>query len=172
GRGLEFRRVLFGSMGDRSGFAWAPQPQLNEIDRLVDQKLQKVKVLPSPPCSNAEFLRRASIDLTGLPPAPEKVRAFLADPSETVAKRARAIDDLIDSPEYVAHWTHKWSDLLQVNRKLIGEKGTWAFKRWIERAVAQNMPYDRMVRELMTARGGSVESPAVNYFRASKEPSV
>src|SRR5262249_49549206 len=80
--------------------------------------------------------------------------------------------ELIDSPEFIAHWTHKWCDLLQVNRKLIGEKGTWAFQRWIERAVARNVPYDRVVRDLVTARGGSIESPAVNYFRAAKEPGV
>ncbi|HEV3168367.1 MAG TPA: DUF1553 domain-containing protein, partial [Isosphaeraceae bacterium] len=159
-------------MGDRTGFAWQPRPENSYIDTLVNKKLLKVKILPSAPCSDEEFLRRVSIDLTGLPPTPEKIRAFLADKADTATKRNRVIDELLDTPEFVAHWTHKWADLLQVNRKFLGDKGTWAFVRWIEKAVSQNMPYDRMVRDLITARGGSYDHPAVNYFRASKEPSV
>jgi Protein of unknown function (DUF1553)/Protein of unknown function (DUF1549) len=159
-------------MGDRSGFVWAPRPESNYIDTLVNQKLQKVKILPSPPCTDAEFYRRVSIDLTGVPPTPEKIRAFLADPAESSAKRNRMIDELIDSREYVAHWTHKWADLLEANRKLLGDKANWAFVRWIEHAVARNLPYDQMVRDLITARGGSLENPAVNYYRAAKEPVV
>ncbi len=159
-------------MGDRTGFAWKPMPENNYIDALVNQKLLKVKILPSETCTDAEFLRRASFDLTGLPPASEKVRAFLADNSDNVAKRDRAIDELIASPEFVSHWTHKFADLLQVNRKFLGDKGTWTFLRWIETALATNMPYDRLVREVITARGSSFENPAVNYFRANKEPKV
>jgi hypothetical protein len=159
-------------MGDRSGFAWKPRPENNPIDALVNKKLQKVKILPSETCTDAEFLRRASFDLTGLPPSPEKVRAFLADASENVAKRNRAIDDLIASPEFVAHWTHKLADLFQVNRKFLGAKGTWSFARWIEDAVARNMPYDQMVRAVVTAQGSSYDNPPVNYYRTWKEPAV
>ncbi len=159
-------------MGDRAGYAWKDRPENNYIDNLVHKKLQKVKILPSDTCSDADFIRRVSIDLTGLPPTPEKVRAFLADRTEGVAKRNALIDQLIDSPEFVSNWTHKWADLFQVNRKLIGDKNTWAFLRWIEKAVASNMPYDRMVREVVTAQGSSYDNPPVNYFRASKEPAV
>ncbi len=159
-------------MGDRKGYEWKPRPNANYVDALVDKKLQKRKILPSELCTDEEFLRRASIDITGVPPTPEDVRAFLADTTETMAKRERAIDRLIASPGFVSHWTHKWADLLQANRKLLGDKSTWAFDRWIERAVDTNMPYDKMVRELMTARGGSIDNPAVNYYRAQKEPTV
>jgi len=159
-------------MGDRSGFAWAPRPENNPIDALVNQKLKKVKILPSETCTDAEFLRRASFDLTGLPPTPERVRAFLADTSDGVAKRDRLIDELIDGPEFVAHWTHKLADLLQVNRKFLGAKGTWAFVRWIEEAVSRDMPYDQLVRAVVTAQGSSYDNPPVNYFRSSKEPVV
>ncbi len=159
-------------MGDRAGFAWSDRPRNNYIDELVDRKLKKVKVLPSPTADDADFLRRASFDLTGLPPTPEKVRAFLRDTSDNKAKRDRAIDELIGSPEFVAHWTHKWADLLQVNRKKLGDKASWAFLRWIETAISTNMPYDRFVRDVITARGSSYDSPAVNYYRAAREPSV
>jgi hypothetical protein len=159
-------------MGDRSGFAWKPRPENGPIDALVNNKLKRLKVLPSETCSDAEFLRRVSFDLTGLPPTPEKVRAFLADKADGVTKRNRVIDELIDSPEYVAHWTHKWADLFQANRKFLGDKGTWAFVRWIEAAVDRNMPYDAMVRALVTAQGSSFDNPPANYYRTAKEPAV
>lgn len=159
-------------MGDRTGFVWKPREVNNEIDALVNQKLEKLKILPAPDATDADFLRRVSIDLTGLPPTPEKIRAFLADKADSKTKRDRVIDELIGSPEFVAHWTHKWADLLQVNRKLLGEKATWAFVRWIEKAVAANMPYDQMVKTVVAAKGSSYANPAVNYFRASKEPSL
>jgi len=159
-------------MGDRSGFAWAEPAEFNYVDRWVDAKLRKVKILPSPPADDADFLRRASFDLTGLPPTPEAVRAFLADTSDARAKRERAIDALIAGPEFVAHWSHKWADLLQVDRKKLGDKATWAFLRWIEAAVSRNVPYDRFVRDVVTAQGSSIDNPPVNYYRASKEPSV
>lgn len=159
-------------MGDRTGFVWCPMPEYNYIDKFVNKKLEKVKILPSPECGDAEFLRRVSLDLTGLPPTPERIRAFLADSTDSRTKRDRVIDELIASPEFTAHWTHKWADLFQVNRKLMGEKETWAFVRWIEESVAKNAPYDEMVRTIVAARGSSYDNPPVNYFRASKEPSV
>ena len=159
-------------MGDRTGFAWAPQPELNEIDRLVDAKLQKIKVNAAPLCTDAEFLRRVSFDLTGLPPTPERVRSFLADGTDSRTKRERVVDELIGSPAFVSHWTHKWADLLEVNRKFLGDKATWAFLRWIERAVWTNMPYDQMVRSVVVAEGSSFDNPPVNYYRTSREPSV
>ena len=87
-------------------------------------------------------------------PTPEEVRAFLADASKT--KRAARIDKLIASPAFVDHWTLKWGDLLQNNRKYLGEKGAYEFREWIRESIAQNKPYDRMVREMLAARGSSV----------------
>ena len=105
-------------MGDRSGFAWKDAPANNYIDDLVYAKLKKFRIEPSGPATDAEFLRRVSLDLTGLPPMPEEVRRFLADGRDPRAKRDEVIDRLIGSPAYLEHWTNKWADLLQVNRKL------------------------------------------------------
>ena len=157
-------------MGDRTGFRWAQQPEYNYIDHLVNQKLQKVKVLPSDLCTDAEFLRRIYLDLTGLPPTPEQVRAFLADPAPSRVKRAAVVDRLIGSPEFVDHWTNKWSDLLDCNRKYLGEKGAWTFRHWIHQAIATNMPYDQFARTLMTATGDTFDNPAANFYRVSSDP--
>jgi hypothetical protein len=157
-------------MGDRSGFAWAAPPQLNWVDELVDAKLKKVKVLPSGLCDDAEFIRRVTIDLTGLPPTAEEVRAFLADTRPTRQKREELIDKLVGSDAFVEHWTNKWGDLLQVNRKFLGEPGAKALRDWVRNAVATNMPYDKFAYEVLTGSGSNVENPPASYYKVLRTP--
>jgi hypothetical protein len=126
-------------MGDRGGFAWKDVETYNYIDKYVYEKLRQVKVLPSEVCEDTDFLRRVYLDLTGLPPEPEQVRAFLADGRPARVKREELVDRLIGSPDFVEHWTNKWADLLQVNRKFLGEQGAAGFRNWIRQAVADNM---------------------------------
>jgi len=162
----------FTVLGDRTGWKWAAQPQFNFVDKLVDAKLQKVKALPAPLASDQDFVRRVHLDLVGLPPTPEAARAFLTDPRPSRVKRDALIEDLLKSPEFDDHWTYKWADLLQVNRKYMGDKGVQAFRNWIHDSIAQNKPYDQFVKELMTATGASSSTPATNYFRVSRDTSV
>jgi Protein of unknown function (DUF1549)/Protein of unknown function (DUF1553) len=159
-------------MGDRTGFVWQNAIEHNYIDSLVYKKLQHLKIQPADPCSDAEFMRRAYLDLTGLPPAPEAVRAFLADTTDQRAKRDRLIDQLLDSPQYVDHWTNKWSDLLQCNKKYLGDKGVWSFRNWIRQSIATNRPYDQFVHELLTSVGGTYDNPATSYQRILREPNT
>ncbi len=154
-------------LNPRPGFLWTALPQHNYIDQHIDSKLQRLKIQASPPVSDAEFLRRVSLDLIGLPPRPEEVRAFLADPADSRAKRSAAIDRLMKRSEFVDHWALKWGDLLQSSRKYLGDKGNWAFREWIRQSVAQNKPYDKMVRELLTSFGSTFENPPANFFRVA-----
>jgi Protein of unknown function (DUF1549)/Protein of unknown function (DUF1553) len=152
----------------KTGFAWKQLPQNNYIDRAIDAKLERLKILPSPAVDDAAFLRRVSLDLAGQLPTPEQVRAFVADASKT--KRAAKIDQLIGSPAFVDHWTLKWGDLLQNNRKYLGEKGAYEFREWIRESIAENKPYDLMVREMLTARGSSYDHPEANFYRVTRDP--
>jgi hypothetical protein len=156
-------------LNPKPGFAWKALPQHNFIDKLIDAKLEKLKIQPSPVADDATFLRRASLDLTGQIPTSDTVRAFLADPAPSRVKRAKMIDTLIASPAYVDHWTVKWGDLLQSSRKFLGEKGVYGFREWIRDSIAENKPYDALVRELLTSRGSSYDEPAANYFRVTRE---
>jgi hypothetical protein len=162
----------FTVLGNRTGWKWAARPQLNYIDKLVDVKLQRVKSEPAPLCSDADFLRRVYLDLTGLAPTPDAARAFLADTKPSAEKRAALIDQLLQSPEFDDHWTYKFADLLQVNRKFLGDKGVQAFRAWIHDSIAQNKPYNKFVQEIMTASGSSYEHPAANYFRVIRDSST
>jgi hypothetical protein len=166
----KFGTVAVTVLNPKPGFAWKQLPQNNFIDQLIDAKLRRLKIQPSPAVDDAAFLRRVSEDLTGQLPTPEEVLAFVADPAPSRMKRAREIDLLMARPSFVDHWTLKWGDLLQVNRKYLGDKGAWEFRDWIRESVAQNKPYDQFVRELLTSRGSSDESPAANYFRVTREP--
>jgi hypothetical protein len=156
-------------LNPKPGFAWKPLPQYNYIDQQIDAKLERLKIQPSPVADDAAFLRRVSLDLTGLLPAPEAVRSFVADPAPSRVKRSKMIDRLIASPAYVDHWTVKWGDLLQTSRKYLGEKGAYEFQQWIRDSVASNKPYDQLVHELLTSRGSSYDDPAANFFRVTRE---
>jgi hypothetical protein len=156
-------------MGDRSGFVWKDVPEYNYIDTLVYEKLRQVKVLPSDLCTDAEFVRRLYLDLTGLPPQPVDVRAFLADTRPQRVKRDELVDKLIGNPEFIEHWTNKWADLLQVNRKFLGEQGAQALRGWIRQAVASNMPYDKFVYTILTATGSTLDNPPATYFKVLRE---
>jgi hypothetical protein len=157
-------------MGDRSGFAWKEPSRNNWIDELVDEKLKAIKVQPSELCTDAEFIRRVSLDLTGLPPEPDEVRKFLADPRPTKVKRDELIDKLVGSPAYIEHWANKWADLLQVNRKFLGDPGARAFRDFIRKAVADDMPHDQFASTILTASGSNVANPAASYYKVLRDP--
>jgi len=159
-------------MGDRTGFAWEQPPSFGKIDDLVASKWQRMKIHPSEVCGDVEFLRRVSLDLTGLPPSPEDVRAFLADSRDSRVKRNAVVDRLIGSKEYVEYWTNKWADLLQVNRKFLGVEGSVAFRSWIREQVAKNVPYDQFVTSVLTASGSNRQNPPASYFKILRDPAA
>ncbi len=95
------------------GFAWNNPPEFNFIDKLVNDKLQQLQILPSGLCSDDEFLRRAYLDVTGRLPTIEETQAFLND--VTPEKRVRLVDQLLDSSDYASFWTMKLADVLRAN---------------------------------------------------------
>jgi hypothetical protein len=156
-------------MGDRAGFQFAAMPEFNFVDRHVNAKLQRMKINPSELCNDAEFVRRVYLDITGQPPSSDKVRAFLADTTDSRKKREALVDELIGSPAYAEFWANKFADLLQCNSENLGKKGVWVFGQWIRDQLTANKPYDQFVRELVLAKGSTFETPAGNYLRALRD---
>ena len=157
-------------MGQRDGYEDRDYETWSRIDELVAAKWRRVKVQPSGLCDDATFLRRVTLDLTGMPPTSEEVRAFLADNTPTREKRARIVDRLLSSEAYVDYWTNKWADLLQVNRKFLGVEGSKGFREWIRTAVVENRPYDEFARAILTASGSNKDNPAASYFKVLRDP--
>lgn len=151
--------------------AW-PEPKLtgfrpsNNIDRLVARKWQELRLAPSELSTDAEFLRRASLDTIGLPPTPDEVRQFLAD--RDPAKRAKQIDALLARPEYVDRWTQFWSDLLRVSSRFIVGEPEKAYRSWIHDSVVANKPYDQFARELLTATGDITAPGPGSFFQVAR----
>jgi len=166
----KFTSVPVTVLNPAPGFVWKQLPQNNYIDQLIDAKLQRLKIQPSGMVDDAGFLRRVSLDLTGQLPEPNEIRAFVADPTPTKLKRSRLIDKLIGNSAFIDHWTLKWGDLLQANRKYLGEKGVYEFDEWIRESFTANKPYDKMVREILSATGSTNQNPAANFFRVTRDP--
>lgn len=140
----------------------------NFIDEHILDKLRHLNVPPSPRCLDGEFLRRASLDTVGVLPTAGEARAFLAD--RAWDKRDRLIDRLLNRPEFVDYWSYKWSDLLLVSSTRLRPKAVDAFSKWIRKRVAENEPWDRFVRELVTARGSTLENGAANFYSLHEDP--
>lgn len=141
---------------------FAAAPRQNFIDELVLKKLVALRIPPSPRCTDQEFIRRAFLDCVGALPSAEEVTAFVADRSAD--KRARLVDRLLERPEFVDYWSYKWSELLLVSSRKLQTPNMWAYYRFVRQAVAENRPWDRFARDILTARGSTLENGAADYF--------
>lgn len=149
------------------GFTWPDLPQVNYIDELVDAKLRLLRYAPSGLARDEEFLRRVYLDLLGQLPTLEETRQFLSDPHPQ--KRRLLIDRLLERPEHARFWALRWGDLLRLTTQQVGTSGAFKYHRWLERAFAANMPYDEFVRQLLLARGSTLEHPPANFYRTTSD---
>jgi hypothetical protein len=158
------------ALDDTPGFAWSNPPERNFVDKHVFGKLRDLRINPSELSSDAEFLRRISLDLIGVQPAAAEVRAFLANTAAD--KRDRVIEELFARREFVDHWSLKWGDLLQNSRRYMAEESMYAFRDWIRHAVASNMPLDRFARECLTGSGPVRDAATAGFYRVSIDPNI
>ena len=140
----------------------------NFVDEAVHQQLKQLHLVPSPLADDATFLRRASLDITGVLPTAESVRAFLADPSPV--KREVLIEKLLASPEFTDNWTYRWADIFLISGAQLRPDAVKAYYGWLRQGVEKNTPWDAMVRELVTAKGESFEQGATNFFAVHQDP--
>ncbi|MDR3619291.1 MAG: DUF1549 domain-containing protein [Paludisphaera borealis] len=150
------------------GFQVAQVPQDSVVDRAVYEKLNRIRIAPSESCTDAEFIRRAYLDVVGALPTPEETSAFLSD--KAADRRAKVVDRLLERPEFYDFWALKFADVLRSNGRLIQPKGAYVFHRWIRSALERGMPMDEFVRMLLAADGSTYSNPATNYYRISRDP--
>ena len=131
------------------------------IDQLINARLKEEGIKPSKQSSDAEFLRRVHLDLTGKIPTVEAVVNFLEDGSRN--KREKKIDELIGSELYLDYWTRLWTNWL-IGRDDNDREQRLRLERWIRASLAQNMPYNRFVTALIAAEGSVEENGATNYL--------
>jgi hypothetical protein len=138
------------------------------IDRAIQNQLDQENIVASPAADDAEFLRRACLDIAGIIPPAEKVAAFLD--SKDVNKRAKLIDELLANPRYGQHLAEIWVSMLlprnSDNRRLQSEP----LHRWLAESFNSNKPWSKLASELITATGTQDEKPAVTFFMANPTP--
>jgi hypothetical protein len=156
---------LFTFVKDVPGYAWNDPPAANYIDEHVHAKLRELHYLPAGLCGDDEFLRRAYLDVIGQLPTIEETKALLADAAAN--KRAALIDKLLQRPEHARFWALKWGDLLRMTSGQVGASSVFKYHRWLVQALEDNMPYDQFVRELLSARGSTLDNPAANFYRTA-----
>ncbi len=140
----------------------------NFIDELVLEKLRSLNLPPSGDCGDIAFIRRLFIDAMGVLPTAAEVKAFASDTSPT--KRDALIEKVLARPEFVDYWTYKWSDLFLVSSKRLSTPAMWAYYQWIRSNVSANTPWDQFARQVITARGSSLEHGAGNFYVLHDDP--
>ena len=140
----------------------------NFIDEILLDEWKKLNIVPSPNCDDATFVRRAFLDATGTIPTPEKVRSFLGDTSPD--RREQLVNELLDSKSYVDYWAYQWSDLLLVNGNLLRPDAVAAFYKWIRKQVEENTPWNEFAKQIVLAKGESLEQGATNFYAIHQDP--
>ncbi len=141
-----------------------------DVDRQLAAAWQKQHLRAGPLVDDATFLRRVTIDLTGTIPTADAVRAFVADTRRD--KRARAVDELLDSPAYARHWATVWDRALMGRLpKNVPQLDHAGFDRWLEEQFDDNRPWNELVHDLVAARGVNTDAPPVNWIlRYAQQP--
>ena len=167
--------VLAAAVADRTHAATPPSPfemgaepvAQGRIDELVLGRLKQLGITPARVCSDGVFLRRAYLDVIGTLPTADEARQFLSD--SDAGKRRKLVDRLLDRDEFADYWAMRWCDLLRVKSEFpikLWPNAVQAYHRWIRTSIRDNVPYDRFVREMLTASGSNFRDPAVNFYRA------
>lgn len=154
----------------------APYPKIdanNLVDEYVQANLKKMNVVPSRLTNDREFIRRVTLDVCGKLPEPTDVDTFVADATPT--KRAKLIDKLLDSPEYVDVRTLRLGDLLRIhprqfNGNIGAERSAALFTEWVRDSVAQNVPFNQFVRRMIMASGSTYRNGAANFYLVERTP--
>ncbi|MDB5351103.1 MAG: Protein of unknown function (DUF1553)/Protein of unknown function [Planctomycetota bacterium] len=153
-------------------YDFAALPKRNLVDVELFKRLESLKVPLSPRSSDAAFLRRVSLDLTGEQPDASQIKEFLKD--QDPDKRAKKVDELIKRDDFVAFWQIKLGDMLQISQARFNT-GAGPYQSWLGRRLRENAPWDKMVRELLTALGDPAdlrEGGPVNYALDGMDPKV
>ena len=133
------------------------------IDRLVAANYTKQKITPNPKTSDAIFVRRVYLDITGTIPTFRQTNHFFQ--SKDPDKRSKLIDELLSSEGYASHFFNYWADILRYKDQLSGDVRGESYRQWIKQSLAENKPWNKFVYEMMSAEGLIWKNPATGYLQ-------
>jgi hypothetical protein len=140
------------------------------IDKLLAEEWRTERIVPAPRADDAEFLRRASLDITGRIPRSADVYEFLAD--EAPDKRAKLIDRLLDEPRFATHFANLWRAELIPEATTSGQAAELqrGFENWLVQRIRARVRFDQVVRELLTVPLPGSDGPAEPVLRDPERP--
>ncbi|MCF6314515.1 MAG: DUF1549 domain-containing protein [Verrucomicrobiales bacterium] len=146
--------------------------EANYIDKLVHQKLNRLRIVPSGNCTDEEYLRRVYLDVVGILPTVDEYKTFMAD--KAADKRAKLVTQLLERKEFTEIWVMKWSELLQIRSSRnvnlgMSYKSALLYSNWLKERIAANKPMNEIVIELLSASGGTFGNPATNYYQIERD---
>ena len=145
-------------------FDFPDVPENSYIDTLIFNKLEKLRIAPSELCSDEVFLRRVFLDVAGVLPSAEDYVRFMENTAPN--KREQLVDELLARKEFVELWVMKWAELLQIRTtQAISKKAMLLYYNWLQERLANDVPMDQMVQELLGASGGIFTNAATNYYQ-------
>ncbi len=142
--------------------ALTPEQSAERIDRVVEAHLAAKQIKPNPALTEEQFIRRAYLDIAGRIPKLEETRAYLGD--KTRNKRALLTDRLLRTPGHHSHLFNYFASLLRLKTRVSEYISGASFNTWVKQCIAENKPYDQMVREMLTASGTYQNNPAAGYL--------
>ena len=147
----------------------APEGWQSPIDRFIYAETEHKRLTPSPPADRATLIRRATFDLTGLPPTPEEIDAFVNDPSDNAYERL--LDRLLASPHYGERWGRHWLDVVRFGESHGYEQNhlrnnAWPFRDYVIRSFNDDKPFDQMVLEHLAGDQVAAGNPDVDVATA------
>ena len=143
-----------------------PKPA-SQLDEIVFAKLSSLDIQPVL-CSDAVFVRRVYLDVIGTLPTAQEAREFIQDPDAN-NKRRILIDRLLERDEFADYWAMRWGDILRIKAEFpvnLWPNAAQAYHRWVRASIAENKPYDKFVREMLTSSGSNFRVGPVNFYRA------
>jgi len=150
-------------------FTWPASIKSNNyVDERIHEKLRQLRVLPADVCDDATFVRRVYLDILSVVPSSQETRAFLADKSPD--KRAKLVDTLLARPEFADVWTLYWSEVLRIESQQLERKGMHKYTEYLRDSFKNDVPFDRIVRELLSAEGAAFSVPQANFYLVEQNP--
>ncbi|RFC43946.1 MAG: Protein of unknown function (DUF1553)/Protein of unknown function (DUF1549) [Verrucomicrobia bacterium] len=166
-----FNRFTVGAeilvLPENKGFVWPNPVSKNAVDRAVYKRLEQLRILPSPLCDDATFVRRVFLDLSGSLPSRFESESFIDDPA--LDKRTKLIEHLLQSQGFIDMWTNLWAEWVRVKGggyapAATDVKAADAYYEWIREQIALNRPWDEFVADQITASGSNLTDGPANLF--------
>jgi hypothetical protein len=151
-------------------YTWPNVAENNYVDTLVFNKHRKLRLTPSELCSDEVFIRRASLDIAGVLPTRAECDRFIADTD--AKKRDKLVDELLGRKEFIELWVMKFSELLKIRSDgnvRMSYKATLLYFNWLNEKFSKNVPMNEIVRDLLSASGGTFNNPSTNYYQVEQD---